>query len=99
MVKVRRVYDLMKRPGKSNMTRHVPYAEFARHLPKYWDRGRKKPVRIKRSEDARVLMSEEEYEGLMETIHLLSSPANASRLRSALAQAKAGKLQEHELDE
>jgi antitoxin YefM len=81
------------------MTRRVPYAEFARHLPKYWDRGRKKPVRIKRSEDARVLMSEEEYEGLMETIHLLSSPANASRLRSALAQAKAGKLQEHELDE
>ena len=56
-------------------------------------------MRIKRSEDARVLMSEEEYEGLMETIHLLSCPANASRLRSALAQAKAGKLQEHELDE
>jgi antitoxin YefM len=44
-------------------------------------------------------MSEEQYEGLMETIHLLGSPTNASRLRSALAQAKAGKLQEHELDE
>jgi antitoxin YefM len=81
------------------MTRHVPYAEFEKHLPKYWDRGRKKPVRIKRSEDTRVLMSEERYEGLMETIHLLGSPTNASRLRSALAQAKAGKLQEHELDE
>ena len=66
---------------------------------RYLQKPRKKPVRIKRSEDTRVLMSEEEYEGLMETIHLLSSPANASRLRSALAQAKAGKLQEHELDE
>ena len=81
------------------MTRHVPYAEFAKQLPKYWDKGRNKPVRIKRNEDSRVLMSEEEYEGLMETIHLLSSPTNAKRLRSALAQAKAGKLKEHELDE
>ena len=27
-----------------------------------------------------VLMSEEDYEGLMETIHLLKSPANATRL-------------------
>ena len=77
------------------MTRHVPYKDFA----KAWERSSSKPVRIKRKEDARVLMSEEEYEGLMETIRLLSSPTNASRLRSALAQAKAGKLQEHELDE
>jgi antitoxin YefM len=81
------------------MTRHVPYAEFAKQLPKYWDKGRTKPVRIKRNEDSRVLMSEEEYEGLMETIYLLRSPTNAKRLRSALAQAKAGKLKEHELDE
>jgi len=81
------------------MTRHVPYAEFEKHLPKYWDKGRNKPVRIKRDDDSRVLMSWEEYEGLVETIHLLSSPMNAKRLRSALAQAKAGKLKEHELDE
>ena len=80
------------------MTRHVPYADFAKHLPKYWDKGRNKPVRIKHKEGSAVLMSEEEYEGLMETIHLLSSPTNAKRLRSALAQAKAGKLKEHELD-
>ena len=38
------------------MTRHVPYADFAKHPAKYWDRGRNKPVRIKRNEDLRVLM-------------------------------------------
>jgi hypothetical protein len=36
-------------------------------------------------------------EGLKETIDLLSRPANARRLRSALAQAKAGKLKERDL--
>ena len=34
-----------------------------------------------------------------ETVLLLSSPKNASRLRSALAQANAGKLIERDLDE
>ena len=81
------------------MTRHVPYEEFEKHLPKYMEKVRDNPVHIKRDEGSAVLMSKEEYEGLMETIHLLSSPTNARRLRSALAQAKAGKLQEHELDE
>jgi antitoxin YefM len=38
-----------------------------------------------------------EFEGWKETIHLLSRPASASRLLSALAQAEAGKLKEHEL--
>jgi hypothetical protein len=40
-----------------------------------------------------------ELEGLRETALLLGSPENAARLRSALAQAKAGKLIERELDE
>ena len=38
-------------------------------------------------------------EGLRETMLLLGSPKNAARLRSALAEAKAGKLIERELDE
>ena len=53
-----------------------------------------KAVRIKKDS---VVISREEYEGLKETASLLSSPENARRLRSALAQAKAGKLKEHEL--
>ena len=39
------------------MGRHAPYKDFA----KAWERSSNKPVRIKRNEDARVLMSEEEY--------------------------------------
>jgi antitoxin YefM len=34
-----------------------------------------------------VLMPEEDYEGLMETIHLLKSPANAARLMRSIEQA------------
>ena len=81
------------------MSRTVPYAEFRKDPAKYIDKVRNKPVHIRRSEGSAVLISEEEYEGLVETIHLLSSPASARRLRSALAQAQAGKLKEHELDE
>jgi antitoxin YefM len=45
------------------------------------------------------MIAEDEFEGWKETIRLLSSPANASRLLSALAQAEAGELTEHGLIE
>jgi antitoxin YefM len=37
-----------------------------------------------------VLMSEDEYEGLMETLHLLRSPANAARLLRSIEEADGG---------
>jgi len=37
-----------------------------------------------------VLVAADEYDGLIETAHLLRSPANAERLLTALAQARAG---------
>jgi len=46
-----------------------------------------------------VLMSEEDYEGLMETVHLLKSPANAARLLRSINDAEQGKLTERELVE
>ncbi len=46
-----------------------------------------------------VLMSLAEYEALQETAYLLRSPANAVRLLESLAQAQAGDLAEHPLDE
>jgi PHD/YefM family antitoxin component YafN of YafNO toxin-antitoxin module len=81
------------------MTRQVPYEAFRKDLDKYWNNAARKPVRIKHSKGTRVLLSEEEYEGLKETSLLLRSPTNVSRLRSAIAQAEAGKLKEYELDE
>jgi antitoxin YefM len=44
-----------------------------------------------------VVLSEEEYEGLLETTHLLKSPANATRLLRSIADANAGNLFEREI--
>jgi antitoxin YefM len=43
-----------------------------------------------------VLMSEEDYDGLMETVHLLKSPANAARLLRSIGDADRGKLKKRE---
>lgn len=48
------------------------------------------------AEDA-VVMSLDHYNSLMETVHLLRSPANAAHLERSIAQYKAGKVAEREL--
>jgi antitoxin YefM len=81
------------------MTRHVPYDEFRKDPAKSMDEAGGEPLRIDREAGSVVMISEDEFEGWNETIHLLGSPTNASRLLSALAQAEAGKLKEHQLIE
>ncbi len=44
-----------------------------------------------------VVMSFEYYSSLMETVHLLSSPANAAHLAKSIAQARAGEAKQREL--
>lgn len=39
-----------------------------------------------------VMMLQEEYDSLMETLHLLSTPANARRIQQGLAEYEVGKL-------
>lgn len=46
-----------------------------------------------------VVMSFDHYTSLMETVHLLRSPANAAHLAKSLAQARAGQAQPRELIE
>ena len=46
-----------------------------------------------------VLISEAELESLLETLYLLRSPANATRLFAALKRAKARVIQPQTLDE
>ena len=46
-----------------------------------------------------VLVSEAELESLLETLYLLRSPANATRLLTALERAKARVIQPQTLDE
>ena len=48
------------------------------------------------SEDA-VVMSLDFYNSLMETVHLLRSPANAKHLNESIAQYRAGKTTAREL--
>jgi len=44
-----------------------------------------------------VVMSLDFYNGLMETVHLLRSPANAAHLEKSIAQYQAGKTQRRDL--
>lgn len=44
-----------------------------------------------------VVMSLEHYQSVMETLHLVTSPANAARLAKAISQDKAGKAKPRKL--
>ncbi len=48
------------------------------------------------AEDA-VVMSLDHFNGLMETVNLLKSPANAAHLAKSIAQYRSGKIENHEL--
>jgi len=48
------------------------------------------------SEDA-VVMSLDQFNGLMETVHLLKSPANAIHLEKSIEQYRSGKTTTHGL--
>jgi antitoxin YefM len=80
----------------------VLYTDFRQRLAKYMDEVWKSraPLRVTR-QNARpvVVLAEDEYEALVEMLHLLRSPANAERLRRSIKSAEAGQLTEHEVVE
>ena len=81
---------------------HVSYSELRNKLASYMDQvcDDRAPLLVTR-QNARsvVLISEEDYEGLMETVHLLKSPANAARLLRSIKEADQGKLTERDMIE
>jgi antitoxin YefM len=77
---------------------HVSYSKLRDNLAAYMDEvcnGRAPLLITRRNARSVVLMSEEDYDGLMETAHLLNSPANAGHLLRSIADADQDKLSEH----
>jgi antitoxin YefM len=78
------------------------YTEFRTGLKKYLDEveNNNEILVIKRSTGkGTVLISLEEYNSIMETMHLLSSKANAERLHQSIKQVKEGKVVRNKLIE
>ena len=76
---------------------HVSYSKLRDNLAAYMDEvcnGRAPLVITRRNARSVVLMSEEDYDGLIETVHRLNSPANAARLLRSIADADRHKLTE-----
>ena len=81
---------------------NVSYTELRSYLAAYMDQvcDDRAPLVVTRQNARSVVMiSEEEYEGLIETVHLLKSPANAARLLRSIKEADEGKLVARELIE
>ena len=58
------------------------------------------PVLVTRQNNqTAVLISLEDFNAYEETSYLMSSPANAAHLMKSIAQAKSGKISQHELIE
>ncbi|HZS64730.1 MAG TPA: type II toxin-antitoxin system prevent-host-death family antitoxin [Xanthobacteraceae bacterium] len=81
---------------------HVTYTELRANLADFMDEvcDTRAPLLVTR-QNARsvVMLAEDDYEGLMETVHLLRAPANAVRLLESIRQANSGELSEFDLIE
>lgn len=73
-------------------------ANIARYIEKVLD-DRDKLIVTRRNREPVVVMPLSEWEGMQETLHLLSSPANAEHLRASMAELDAGRGSERELIE
>ena len=81
---------------------HVSYTDLRANLASYMDAvcdNRDTLVVTRQNARSVVLMSEDEFASMMETLHLLRSPANAARLFRSIEEATAGNLEEHALIE
>jgi antitoxin YefM len=51
----------------------------------------------RRDADDAVVMSLNQFEGLLETVHLLKNPANAAHLTKSISQYRSSAVQKHRL--
>jgi antitoxin YefM len=74
---------------------HVSYSDLRNNLAKYMDKviSSRAPLHVTMQNSSTVVMlSEAEYEQMMETLRLLRSPANAARLLRSINEADNGAL-------
>jgi antitoxin YefM len=80
---------------------HVTYTDLRQNLARYLDDvvDSHVPLVVTRQggKGNVVLVSEDEFVGWQETVHLLSSPHNAERLLRSIRELEAGEGQEREL--
>jgi antitoxin YefM len=80
----------------------ISYTEARDRLASVWDEtiSTREPVVIdRRGHESVVLLPASEWQGLLETAHLLRSPANARRLLGALHRLEQGEGRELSVDE
>lgn len=78
------------------------YSTARQHLAEFWRRveeDREAVIITRRGHADVVLIAADELAGLLETAHLMRSPANARRLLHALERALAGSGERRSLDE
>jgi antitoxin YefM len=81
---------------------HVSFTELRANMAKHFDQmeaDRTELVVTRQNHEPVVMMPLAELEGLRETLHLLSTPANAERLFRSIAELDAGKGRERKLIE
>lgn len=78
----------------------VTYSDARANLKGVMDRvvdDKTEVIVTRQKAEAVVMVSLSEWNSMVETAHLLSSPVNAERLRRSIEQMNAGKGREHEL--
>jgi len=80
--------------------RHVTFTDLRNNLASHLDKvedDRDELIVVRQNHNPVVIIALSEWEGMKETLHLLSTPANAEHLLNSIADADAGKLTEREL--
>ena len=81
---------------------YINVSDFRQNMAAYLDEVEDSgaPLFVTRSKrKAVVIISEDEYASMAETMHLLSNPVNAELLRESIAEMNAGKFVEHDIVE
>jgi antitoxin YefM len=71
----------------------ITYSDARKHLKAVMDTAihdRQETVITRAGQEAVVVVGKDEWDSIQETLHLLSSPRNAARLREAIAELESG---------